>query len=252
MTDRILVMDLETVPCPIMGERVYGTADPLEILKARLTETDQRTDFLEPMFWRPVALGLVGINTTTGAIRCESWASRYEQELIVTFHQALARQPLLVTWNGRGFDVPVIQQRALRYGLQLPHLHQTRKIDTWLSYRHRYGSLHCDLAEEVSNYGATSRPRLDKFCALLGIPCKQVAAGSEVLSYIQAEDYDTPKRYVLEDAIALARAFLRWRVSQAWLPVELCDALDLKLAEAQSALTPPPPPQLELATDGTS
>lgn len=244
-------MDLEAVPCPIMGERVYGTSDPLAIIEARKAETDGRTDFLEPPFWKPVALGLVKISTTTGAIACGSWSSRYEQELIVEFHTALAKQPTLVTWNGRGFDVPVLALRAMRYGLQLPNLHQTQQIKTWDSYRHRYGSLHVDLADEVTNYGAYSRFTLAKFCALLGIPCKQIAKGADVLAMIQAEDYETPKRYVLDDTIATARAFLRWRLSQSWLPVELCDALDLKLAEAQTALQPEPPSQLELVTDGT-
>ena len=65
-----------------------------------------------------------------------SIADRSERELLAGFWQMIEKQkPRLVTWNGRGFDVPVLKQRSLLHGLSA---YQWHRLDPRYGYDYRY------------------------------------------------------------------------------------------------------------------
>lgn len=80
----------------------------------------------------------------------------------------------LVTWNGRVFDVPVLQSRALKHRVPLPF--------TWeKDFRDRYSQTsHLDLKDFVSNYGAASGYHLDTVAKIVNLPGKMDVSGSDV------------------------------------------------------------------------
>lgn len=92
----------------------------------------------------------------------------------------------LVDWNGRSFDVPVMQTRAFRYGIQLPwyfgKLPDNRgQISSFSKeYRDRYSGWHEDLAEFWTNRGAFPRPHMASLAKLMGLPGKLGVDGSNV------------------------------------------------------------------------
>lgn len=114
-----------------------------------------------------------------------------------------------VSFNGRGFDLPVLQIQAMAVGqFELDGLsHHT--------HAHRYGPHHCDLADQFSGYGGTRRVGLAEICAALDIPVKTSTHGSDVGELWRAGDTDAIKRYVEEDVIATYLVWLHWAAFRA-------------------------------------
>lgn len=109
-----------------------------------------------------------------------------------------------ITYNGRGFDLTVLQLQAMAaHRFDLEGLsHQT--------HAHRFGRDHLDLADQFSGYGGTKRVPLAELCHTLGIPIKTSVDGSEVGGLWRAGDIDAIARYVREDVIATYVLALYW------------------------------------------
>ncbi len=118
-----------------------------------------------------------------------------------------ARQPHLVTWNGRGFDLPVLLLRSLRHGLSWPWYYQGR------DYRYRYSEQgHLDLCDFLSDHGAARMTSLDGAARLIGLPGKDGVDGSQVEGLFNAGQIEALRRYCLHDVAQTAFLFLRYRL----------------------------------------
>src|SRR5215475_4773585 len=119
-----LVFDIETVRDVDLGRRLYGLeglADG-QIAKAMFALRRQRTggDFLPHEQQRVVAISCVLRNSTHNALKLWSLGdvNATEGELITRFFEGLEKlTPDLVSWNGTGFDLPVLHYRALLWGV---------------------------------------------------------------------------------------------------------------------------------------
>lgn len=98
-----------------------------------------------------------------------------------------------LTFNGRGFDLPVLAMTASRASVY----HCSHLTDAWTSNRHR-GS-HIDLADVVSNYGAAPRASLELLCESAGVPVKTCGHGGDVATMLQEQGIDAVRRYCEED-----------------------------------------------------
>src|SRR5207302_8491492 len=79
----------------------------------------------------------------------------------------------LVTFNGRGFDLPLLELAAFRYGCG--------GRDYFQSSRNRLGGGHLDLMDWLTNYGAVrASGGLDLLSKLLGKPGKMEVSGERV------------------------------------------------------------------------
>ena len=83
------------------------------------------------------------------------------------------------------------------------------------THAHRYGSKHCDLADQFSGYGGTRRVGLTELCAALGIPAKTSVHGSDVGALWRAGEVDAIQRYVEEDVLATYLLWLHWSAARA-------------------------------------
>ena len=118
-----------------------------------------------------------------------------------------SRQPHLVTWNGRGFDLPVLTLRSLRHGLSWPWYYQER------DYRYRYSEQgHLDLCDFLSDHGAARMTSLDGAARLIGLPGKDGVDGSQVEGLFHAGQIEALRRYCLHDVTQTAFLFLRYRL----------------------------------------
>jgi len=114
-----------------------------------------------------------------------------------------------VTYNGRGFDLPVLRLQAMAAGrFDLPGLSAHAQAG-------RYAATHCDLADQFSGYGSTRRVPLVELCQTLGIPVKTSTHGSEVGDLWRAGDIGAIARYVGEDVIATYILWLHWSAFRA-------------------------------------
>jgi hypothetical protein len=114
------------------------------------------------------------------------------------------RRPCLVTYNGRGFDMPVIAMRCLRYGVPLRHYYRAREV------RYRFSAEgHLDLMDYVADFGAAKPSKLDVIARLCGMPGKVGLEGKDVGPMVHAGKLQEVKNYCLCDVVQTAAVFLR-------------------------------------------
>jgi predicted PolB exonuclease-like 3'-5' exonuclease len=180
--------DIETVPDVDFGRRMWkleGLSDEdvgAAMTFNRLQETG--SDFLPPHQHRIVSIS-VGLRT---AESFRLWSlgdpGSDEAELVRRFFDGIERYaPDLVSWNGGGFDLPVLHYRALRHGIQAPRYWEIGDNDRdfrYNNYLSRFHWRHVDLMDVLSGFQMRGRASLEQMAVLLGFPGKLGMAGDKV------------------------------------------------------------------------
>lgn len=116
----VLVFDIETIPDVDLGRRLNSLdqLDDDDVVKAMRTLRVQKTgttDFLSHPHHQIVAISAVLRTAETLRIWSLGDAQASEAELLRRFFDGIEKfRPTLVSWNGSGFDLPVIHYRALK------------------------------------------------------------------------------------------------------------------------------------------
>ncbi len=170
-------------------------------------------------------LGVVG-DPTGGA----GTADERERALLEDFSRFVGRaRPVLVTYNGRSFDLPVIALRSLCHGVSLGWYYRESSV------RYRYSEQgHLDLCDWLADHGATRSGSLDAIARLIGLPGKVGVDGSQVEGLYRGGQLASIQKYCLADVAQTALLFLRFRLLQGQLSAdayrdrtrELLDALE--------------------------
>ncbi|MEM9194838.1 MAG: ribonuclease H-like domain-containing protein [Myxococcota bacterium] len=151
-----------------------------------------------------------------GELQAEGYEKRALQEFAAKFN---AHEPTLVTWNGRGFDVPVIVARCLHHRIPLPRL--WRQSD----YFRRYSAKrHVDLQDQLIQTGAGRSYKLDLASKLIGRGGKGAVTGDQVAGLWDAYDFDAIRTYVLSDVMETAHVWVRWMEQTGEMTPEQHDA----------------------------
>ena len=107
-----------------------------------------------------------------------------EAEIIRRFFDGIEKYtPDLVSWNGAGFDLPVLHYRALRQGVVAQRYWESGDADQafrWNNYLNRYHTRHLDLMDVLSGYQGRARISLQAAATLLGFPGKLGMSGDKV------------------------------------------------------------------------
>ena len=232
MSDRVshLVFDMETVGDGALISRVkYPDADlapaaALKRFRAQLVK-EKGSDVLPVTFVRPcaVAVGKVGEDGSLLGLSSLD-APRFDPaEMTRDFWNGWRHyeRPTLVTFNGRSYDLPVMELNAFREGLSLPDWFD----ETGPSYkqpRNRFNSAaHLDLMEALSNYGAARLSGgLNLLANLLGKPGKTGIGGDQVQGLYDEGKVDDINRYCRCDVLDTYFVFLRTRVLTGRLTIE--------------------------------
>jgi 3'-5' exonuclease len=126
-----------------------------------------------------------------------------------------SHKPDLVTYNGRGFDLPVIASRCLRHGVPLRHYYRSRDV------RYRFSPEgHLDLMDYVADFGAAKACKLDVMAKLCGMPGKVGVDGKDVGPLVHAGRLQEVKSYCLCDVAQTAGVFLRVQLLRGELDAE--------------------------------
>lgn len=113
-----------------------------------------------------------------------------------------------VSYNGRGFDLPVLALTAGRASM-----YECRNLtDAWAS--HRFSGSHIDVADLISNFGAAPRGSLEMLCEAAGIPVKMNGHGGDVAEMLQEQGIESVAQYCEED---VASTLILFAVVQALL-----------------------------------
>ena len=191
-----LVLDIETIP----DAELYAPAQP--------SPGTERT--FPPIFaCKPVVIGVMWLDEDlvckkTGTIG----EGKDEGGMLADFAEFMAKwKPTIVSWNGRGFDLPVLMLRSLRYGVSAPWYYQNR------DYRYRYSSEgHLDLCDVLADHGATRMTSLHGAARLIGLPGKDGVDGSQVEAMYRTGQIEALRGYCLSDVAQTAFVFLRYRL----------------------------------------
>lgn len=142
--------------------------------------------------YKPIKLGVVGESKTEAQVLQDF--VRFVEE----------RRPDLVTYNGRGFDLPVIVARCLRHGISFRYYFQAKDV------RYRFSAQgHLDLMDYMTDHGATRAVPLDTLAKLIGLPGKVGVDGKDVGPLVHAGRLDEVNAYCLCDVVQTAGLFLR-------------------------------------------
>jgi DNA polymerase elongation subunit (family B) len=134
-----------------------------------------------------------------------------EADLLNQFWELAKRYEHIVTFNGRGFDVPFIYLRSALLNVPI-----SRK--DWLGYRYQVEP-HCDLAEQLTFYGVSGREgaarrfNLDFYCKAFGIesPKSHGVTGSNVTSMLAERRFKEIAEYCLRDVEATLKLYQVWK-----------------------------------------
>jgi 3'-5' exonuclease len=229
-----LVFDIETVPDVELGRRLYGLErlDDAAVAKAMFAHqrAESGTEFLPHIQHRVVAIAC--LLRTREQIKLWSLGDLQssEAELLARFFDGIEKySPDLVSWNGGGFDLPVLHYRSLKARVQAPRYWETGDEDTGFRYNNylsRFHWRHLDLMDVLAGFQGRARASLADVAALLGFPGKLGFSGDQVWDTYLAGGLADVRRYCETDVlntylIYLRFQFLRGRLDGAGLDGEL-------------------------------
>ncbi|MBT8086368.1 MAG: 3'-5' exonuclease [Woeseia sp.] len=180
--------DIETIPDVEFGRRMFnldGLSDE-DVGNAMRFKRQQETgsDFLPLHQHRVVAISVALRTADTFRIWSLGEQDADEAELVQRFYDGIERySPTLVTWNGSGFDLPVLHYRAMRHGVQALRYWETGDNDRdfrYNNYLSRFHWRHLDLMDVLAAFQPRGRVSLDQMAVLLGFPGKLGMSGDKV------------------------------------------------------------------------
>lgn len=239
-----LVFDIETVPDVELGRRLYNVQDLDDTAVAKIMFFKQRqarqTDFLPLPQHRIVAISVVLRSGDDLHVYSLGDLESSESELIERFYDGLERYaPELVSWNGSGFDLPVLNYRALRHGVIAERYWEIGDRDRdyrFSNYLSRFHWRHIDLMDVLAGFQISGRASLEQVATLLGFPGKLGMSGARVWDRYQAGELGAIRDYCETDVLNTYLIFLRFQLIRGILDTgrhqsEL-ERLELKLEQA--------------------
>jgi predicted PolB exonuclease-like 3'-5' exonuclease len=214
-----LAFDIETVPDVELGRRLYGLegiADA-DVAKAMAFRQMQETgsDFLPPYQQRVVAISVVMRHGGEVKVWSLGAPESPESDLVKRFFDGIDRySPELVSWNGSGFDLPVLHYRALLHKVVSRRYWDTGDEDRefrFNNYLGRFHWRHLDLMDVISGYQNRGRAGLNSMAVLLGFPGKMGMDGSQVWDEFLVGGIAKIRNYCETDALNTYLIYLRFQ-----------------------------------------
>jgi predicted PolB exonuclease-like 3'-5' exonuclease len=144
-----------------------------------------------------------------------------EDELISRFFDGLGRYvPELVSWNGSGFDLPVMHYRAMRHSITAAKYWDVGDDDRefrFNNYLGRFHWRHLDLMDVLAGYQFGGRSSLEHIALLLGFPGKLGMSGSKVWSKYKNGKIDEIRNYCETDVLNTYLVYLRFQLMRGVL-----------------------------------
>ena len=216
----VFVFDIETVPDVVTARRLWNL-DELDddgvaavMYSKRQQETAGASEFLRHHLHRVVAISAVFREGDRLNVWSLGQEDSSEAELIRRFFEGVERYtPTLVSWNGGGFDLPVLHYRALLHGVAAPRYWDTGDDDRNFRYNNylgRYHWRHIDLMDVLAAYQPRAAVPLDQMAVMLGFPGKLGMSGAEVWPRFRAGDLKSIRDYCETDVLNTYLIYLKF------------------------------------------
>jgi len=224
-----LVFDIETVPDVAglrrlweLGEAVSDDA-VVELAQQRRRQATGN-DFLPAHVQRVVAISCA--LRDRDAVRVWSLGSPGdgERELVKRFFDGIDKYtPQLVSWNGAGFDLPVLHYRALFHGIPACgywELGDDNKDFRYNNYISRFHLRHIDLMDLLAGYQNRAWAPLDEIAQLCGLPGKLGMHGSQVWPAFRRGEIEAIRNYCETDVANTYLVYLRFQLMRGALTAD--------------------------------
>jgi len=214
-----LIFDIEPVPDIGLGAELLGLegiADE-DVAKAMFFRRSQETgsEFLPHYQQRVVAISVALRSGNDFSVWTLGEENSDEAEQVRRFYDGIARyRPVLVSWNGSGFDLPVLHYRALKHGIQAPAYWETGDGDReyrFNNYLSRYHWRHVDVMDVLAGFQPRAKAKLDAIATMLGFPGKMGMSGDKVWETWLAGDIAQIRNYCETDVLNTYLVYLRFQ-----------------------------------------
>ena len=224
----VMIFDIETIPDVDGGRRLYGLdgLSDKDVGKAMQQLRVQKTgrDFMAHHLHRIVAISIVFRHGDQVNVWSLGDAESPEEELIQRFFDGLDRYtPTLVSWNGSGFDLPVIHYRSLVHAIAAPRYWETGDEDNsfrFNNYLNRFQWRHTDLMDVLAGYQMRASAPLDEVATLLGFPGKMGMSGAKVWDAWLDGEIESIRNYCETDVLNTYLVYLRFELMRGHLGEE--------------------------------
>jgi predicted PolB exonuclease-like 3'-5' exonuclease len=217
----VLAFDIETVP-DVEGIRrlqsLPAQMPAAEVAELAFAQRREKTgnDFLPLHLHRVVAIACALRERNSFKVWSLGDAGDPEPVLLQRFFDGIDKYtPQLVSWNGGGFDLPVLHYRAMIHRVRAARYWDMGEDDRdfkWNNYISRYHSRHLDLMDLLSLYQGRAAAPLDEFAQLLDLPGKLGLAGSKVWEAFQQGRIKAIRDYCEVDVANTYLIFLRFQL----------------------------------------
>jgi len=225
----VLAFDIETIPDVAGIRKLYELPEELpDVEVAEIAFQKRRTvsnnDFLPPHLQRVIVISCVARDDEGVKIFSIGEPERDEKAIIHRFFDAIERKiPQLVSWNGKGFDIPVLNHRALIHGVCCPRFWETGDDDQafrYNNYTNRYQTRHLDLMDQLAMFNSRNFAPLDDMARLANLPGKYGVGGSQVWPQYQQGNLQAIRDYCEADVVNTFVLFLRFQMLRGLLTPE--------------------------------
>jgi hypothetical protein len=220
----VLAFDIETVPDVEGIRRLRGldvtiTDRDVAEMAFQLRRQATGSDFLPLHLHRVVVVSCA--LRDRDAFKVWSIGGESEGELIQRFFDGIEKYtPQIVSWNGGGFDLPVMHYRGLIHGVKARRYWDLGEDDRefkWNNYISRYHSRHLDLMDLLALYQPRANAPLDDLAQLMGLPGKIGMGGAQVWDAYQAGKLAEIRNYCEADVVNTYLVFLRYQLMRGVL-----------------------------------
>jgi len=242
----VLTFDIETIPDTSGLIKLYdlpAETPPSEIAEIAFQRRRQAngSDFLQHHVHRVLVISCA-LRSDEG-FRVWSLFGEDEAAIIQRFFDGIEKYtPQLVSWNGGGFDLPVLHYRALIHGLSAPRYWDMGEDDRefkWNNYISRYHPRHLDLMDLLALYQPRANVGLDDMAKLVGFPGKLGMDGSQVWPAYQRGEVTAIRDYCETDAVNTYLMYLRFQLLRGQFTAERyhqeCDVVRAQLGALDQA-----------------
>lgn len=235
MDRRYLVIDIETILDAALVKQVFGLSGDAtreEIQQQLLLKYP--SGFAPPPYHVPICIALIDVDYESCKVNNATVIDNEDERLllqqlwkIVKFRKGnVPVRSTLIHFNGRGFDLPVLFYRSLKH--RVP-------VAAWDRSRYSFESSH-DLCDDLSDFGAVSRPSLDVVSKMLGLPGKTDVEGSQVEELYSRNEKARIRDYCMQDTLGTYYIWLTIRLIRGEITEEKYrDAFDSASAGVSEA-----------------
>lgn len=224
-----LVFDIETIPDTdglktLLGLPAEASAEDVANIAFHQRRQSHGNEFLPLHQHRVVAISCALREGDSFKVWTLGAPDEPEAQIIKRFYDGIDKyKPNLVSWNGGGFDLPVLHYRALVHGVQACCYWDMGDDDRdfkWNNYISRYHTRHLDLMDLLALYQPRANAPLDEIAQLCGFPGKLGMDGSKVWDAFRNGEIEAIRNYCETDVANTYLVFLRFQHMRGLLNAE--------------------------------